>query len=77
MATIHIDGRSFDVPTDPDFTVPFGKASILREGTDVTLVSFGIGVAHALAFGVGIVVVAALRIVAIRWGLNLPVIRHT
>ena len=42
-------GRSFDVPTDPDFTVPFGKASILRGGSDVTLVSFGIGVAHALA----------------------------
>ncbi|MFN4155251.1 MAG: pyruvate dehydrogenase complex E1 component subunit beta [Paracoccaceae bacterium] len=41
-------GRSFDVPTDPDFTIPFGKASIIREGTDVTIVSFGIGVAHAL-----------------------------
>ena len=42
-------GRSFEVPAEGDFTVPFGKASILREGTDVTLVSFGIGVAHALA----------------------------
>ena len=42
-------GRSFDVPTDPDFTIPFGKASIMRVGTDVTLVSFGIGVSHALA----------------------------
>ncbi|MCU0900483.1 MAG: pyruvate dehydrogenase complex E1 component subunit beta [Cypionkella sp.] len=42
-------GRSFDVPTDPDFTIPFGKASIMREGSDVTIVSFGIGVAHALA----------------------------
>jgi pyruvate dehydrogenase E1 component beta subunit len=42
-------GRSFEVPTDPEFIVPFGKASILREGTDVTLVSFGIGCAHALA----------------------------
>jgi pyruvate dehydrogenase E1 component beta subunit len=42
-------GRSFEVPTDPDFTVPFGKASIMREGLDVTLVSFGIGVAHSLA----------------------------
>ncbi|OYW48775.1 MAG: pyruvate dehydrogenase complex E1 component subunit beta, partial [Rhodobacterales bacterium 12-65-15] len=30
------------------FTVPFGKASILREGKDVTIVSFGIGCAHAL-----------------------------
>jgi pyruvate dehydrogenase E1 component beta subunit len=42
-------GRSFEVPTDPDFVVPFGKASIMRSGSDVTLVSFGIGVAHSLA----------------------------
>ncbi len=41
-------GRSFEVPDLPDFTVPFGRARIWREGTDVTLVSFGIGVAHAL-----------------------------
>ena len=42
-------GRSFDVPTDPDFTIPFGKASILRQGTDVTIVSFAIGITYALA----------------------------
>ena len=42
-------GRSFDVPTDPDFTIPFGKASILRQGTDVTIVSFAIGLTYALA----------------------------
>ena len=42
-------GRSFEVPTDPEFVVPFGKASIMRSGSDVTIVSFGIGVAHALA----------------------------
>jgi pyruvate dehydrogenase E1 component beta subunit len=42
-------GRTFEVPTDPDFVVPFGKASIMRAGSDVTIVSFGIGVAHALA----------------------------
>ena len=42
-------GRSFEVPTDPDFVVPFGKASIMRAGSDVTIVSFGIGVAHSLA----------------------------
>jgi len=41
-------GRSFEVPDLPDFTVPFGKAKIWREGSDVTLVSFGIGVGHAL-----------------------------
>jgi pyruvate dehydrogenase E1 component beta subunit len=42
-------GRSFDVPTDPGFTIPFGKASVMRAGSDVTIVSFGIGVSHALA----------------------------
>jgi len=42
-------GRSFEVPTDPNFVVPFGKASVMRSGSDVTIVSFGIGVAHALA----------------------------
>lgn len=41
-------GRSFEVPDLPDFTIPFGKARIARSGSDVTLVSFGIGVAHAL-----------------------------
>ncbi|HSF62789.1 MAG TPA: pyruvate dehydrogenase complex E1 component subunit beta [Paracoccaceae bacterium] len=41
-------GRSFDVPVSPDFAVPFGKASIWREGTDVTIVSFGIGMTYAL-----------------------------
>ena len=41
-------GRSFDVPVMDDFTVPFGKAKIWREGTDVTIVSFGIGMTYAL-----------------------------
>ena len=41
-------GRSFDVPVLDDFTVPFGKARIWREGSDVTLVSFGIGMQYAL-----------------------------
>ncbi len=41
-------GRSFEVPDMEDFTIPFGKAKVRREGTDVTLVSFGIGVSHAL-----------------------------
>ncbi|WP_290689690.1 MULTISPECIES: pyruvate dehydrogenase complex E1 component subunit beta [unclassified Haematobacter] len=42
-------GRSFEVPDLEDFTIPFGKAKIWREGTDVTIVSFGIGMSHALA----------------------------
>ena len=41
-------GRSFEVPVLDDFTIPFGKARIWREGTDVTIVSFGIGMSHAL-----------------------------
>jgi len=41
-------GRSFDVPDLEDYTVPFGKARIWREGTDVTIVSFGIGMSYAL-----------------------------
>lgn len=41
-------GRTFDVPDIDDFTVPIGKAKIWREGDDVTLVSFGIGMQYAL-----------------------------
>ncbi|MEC9311006.1 MAG: pyruvate dehydrogenase complex E1 component subunit beta [Pseudomonadota bacterium] len=41
-------GRSFDVPDMDDYTVPFGKARIWREGEDVTIVSFGIGMQYAL-----------------------------
>ena len=41
-------GRSFEVPVLEDFTVPFGKAKVWREGTDVTIVSWGIGMTYAL-----------------------------
>jgi pyruvate dehydrogenase E1 component beta subunit len=41
-------GQSFEVPDMEDFTVPIGKARIWREGTDVTLISFGIGMKYAL-----------------------------
>ncbi|WP_341234608.1 pyruvate dehydrogenase complex E1 component subunit beta [uncultured Sulfitobacter sp.] len=41
-------GKSFDVPDVDDYTVPFGKARIWREGSDVTIVSFGIGMTYAL-----------------------------
>ena len=41
-------GRKFEVPIMDDFTIPFGKARIWREGSDVTIISFGIGMQHAL-----------------------------
>jgi pyruvate dehydrogenase E1 component beta subunit len=41
-------GRSFEVPVLDDFTIPFGKARVWREGSDVTIVSFGIGMTYAL-----------------------------
>ncbi len=40
-------GVSFDVP-DGDVVLPIGKARIMREGGDVTLVSYSIGVGLAL-----------------------------
>ncbi|WP_050602131.1 pyruvate dehydrogenase complex E1 component subunit beta [Ruegeria sp. 6PALISEP08] len=41
-------GRTFDVPQVDDLTIPLGKARIWREGSDVTIVSFGIGMQYAL-----------------------------
>jgi pyruvate dehydrogenase E1 component beta subunit len=41
-------GKSFDVPKGDDFLVPIGKAKVVRPGTDVTIVSFGIGMNYAL-----------------------------
>ena len=41
-------GQSFDIPKVDDWTVPIGKARIHRKGTDVTIVSFGIGMTYAV-----------------------------
>ena len=41
-------GQSFDVPEDPDFVLPIGKAKIERVGKDVTIVAFSIMVGKAL-----------------------------
>ncbi|RGP40615.1 Dihydrolipoyllysine-residue succinyltransferase [Altererythrobacter insulae] len=41
-------GRSFDVPDMDDYVLPIGKARIMREGSDVTIVSYSIGVGFAL-----------------------------
>ncbi|MGE0152992.1 MAG: pyruvate dehydrogenase complex E1 component subunit beta [Reyranellaceae bacterium] len=42
-------GQSFEVPQDPDFVLPIGRAKIERQGKDVTIVAFSIMVGKALA----------------------------
>ena len=41
-------GQSFEVPEHDDWTVPIGKANIVREGHDVTITAFSIMVGRAL-----------------------------
>ncbi len=41
-------GQSFEVPAIEDLVIPIGKARVWREGTDVTIVSFGVGMKYAL-----------------------------
>ncbi|MCB2076699.1 MAG: pyruvate dehydrogenase complex E1 component subunit beta, partial [Novosphingobium sp.] len=41
-------GRSFDVPDVEDWVLPIGKARVVREGADATIVSYSIGVGIAL-----------------------------
>ena len=41
-------GRTFEVPAEGDHVLPIGRARIMREGTDVTIVSYSIGVGLAL-----------------------------
>ena len=41
-------GHSFEVPEDPDYVVPIGKAKIERQGTDVTITAFSLMVGVAL-----------------------------
>ncbi|EWY42278.1 pyruvate dehydrogenase subunit beta [Skermanella stibiiresistens SB22] len=42
-------GHSFDVPEDPEFIVPIGRAKIMRAGKDVTITAFSFMVGQALA----------------------------
>ncbi len=42
-------GQSFDVPEDPDFVLPIGRAKVERPGKDVTIAAFSIMVGKALA----------------------------
>ena len=41
-------GQSFEVPDHDDWTVPIGKAKVVRQGTDVTITAFSIMVGRAL-----------------------------
>ena len=41
-------GQSFDIPVSDNFTVPIGKAKVLKEGTDVTITAFSIMVERCL-----------------------------
>jgi pyruvate dehydrogenase E1 component beta subunit len=41
-------GQTFDVPDVEDFVLPIGKAKVMREGTDVTIVAFSRMVGYAL-----------------------------
>ena len=41
-------GRSFDVPAIDDYVLPIGKARVCREGKDITIVSYSIGVGLSL-----------------------------
>ena len=41
-------GTTFDVPDDEDYTVPIGRAKIVRAGDDVTITAFSLMVGRAL-----------------------------
>jgi len=43
-----IYGKTFELPELDDHVLPIGKARIVREGSDVTIVSYSIGVGFAL-----------------------------
>ncbi|MDZ4366187.1 MAG: transketolase C-terminal domain-containing protein, partial [Afipia sp.] len=41
-------GKTFDVPKFDDFVLPIGKARVMKEGKDVTLVSHSHGIVYCL-----------------------------
>ena len=41
-------GRTFEVPESSDYCLPIGKAKVLKRGSDITLVSFGMGLDYTL-----------------------------
>jgi pyruvate dehydrogenase E1 component beta subunit len=42
-------GQSFEVPDERNWTVPIGKAKVIRGGCDVTITAFSVMVGYALA----------------------------
>ena len=45
----YIQGQRGPVPLDPSFSIPLGQGDLKREGTDVTLVTYGRGLLESLA----------------------------
>lgn len=41
-------GQSYEIPVDSDWTVPIGKAKVVRQGADVTITAFSLMVAKAI-----------------------------
>jgi pyruvate dehydrogenase E1 component beta subunit len=49
LETIRLQGQRGPVPLDPSFSIPLGQGDLKREGTDVTLVTYGRGLLESLA----------------------------
>jgi pyruvate dehydrogenase E1 component beta subunit len=41
-------GQTYEIPVDSNWTVPIGKAKVVRQGTDVTITAFSLMVAKAI-----------------------------
>src|SRR6201995_1513611 len=48
VETIRLQGQKGLVPTDPGFSIPLGQADVKRQGSDVTIISYGRSVLDAL-----------------------------
>jgi acetoin:2,6-dichlorophenolindophenol oxidoreductase subunit beta len=73
-----------EVPLDPDFIVPLGKAAIRREGTSLTLVTYGSMVRRSLtaaeelaAEGIDVEVIDLRSLVPLDWETVLASVRKT
>jgi pyruvate/2-oxoglutarate/acetoin dehydrogenase E1 component len=72
------------VPVDPDFTVPLGKAAVLREGTDATIITYSGSVPKVLeaaekagARGVSVEVIDLRTLVPLDWATVLESVNKT